>query len=219
MKVEGSTGDKGAVTLAAEQSVLRLPVVTTMILALAALVFPSPSLNFWLIYDRQAIGRGEVWRLLSGNFVHLSAMHFILDMLAMGIVGWAIERRAYRGFGWLTLGVATAIGLGLYFFQPGIARYGGLSGLVIGAVVFLGLNGLSEGGVWRCICALLLGGVVTKLAFESLCAEILFVRGYFVACPVSHIIGGSAAVCLWLFQNAGEKLGKDPRSTGSCRPE
>jgi hypothetical protein len=117
------------------------------------------------------------------------------------------------------LGVATAIGLGLYFFQPGIARYGGLSGLVIGAVVFLGLNGLSEGGVWRCICALLLGGVVTKLAFESLCAEILFVRGYFVACPVSHIIGGSAAVCLWLFQNAGEKLGKDTRSTGSCRPE
>jgi rhomboid family GlyGly-CTERM serine protease len=219
MKVEGSTGDKGAVTLAAEQNVLRLPVVTTTILALAALVFPFPSLNFWLIYDRQAIGRGEVWRLLSGNFVHLSAMHFILDMIAMGIVGWAIERRAYRGFGCLILGITTAIGLGLYIFEPGIAHYGGLSGLVIGAVVFLGLNGLSEGGGWRWVCALLLGGVVAKLTFESLRAETLFVRGHFVACPVSHIIGGSAAVCLWLFQNAGEKLGKDPRSTGSCRPE
>src|SRR5216684_745710 len=102
----------------AQHKTARFPVVTMTLLAVILAVAVFPPLRSILVYDRAAILRGEVLRLITGNLVHLSASHLHYDMLALGMAGCLIEYRGYRHFGWLCGFAAVAIGGALFVFQP-----------------------------------------------------------------------------------------------------
>ena len=51
-----------------------------------------------LRYDRFAIASGELWRLVSGHFVHLAWSHFALNAAALILVSYLVGTR-FAAFG------------------------------------------------------------------------------------------------------------------------
>lgn len=136
----------------------RVPILPLFIVAVAVIVWLNPALSRFAIYDRSAVLRGEIWRLLTAPWVHFTPSHLAYDALALGLAGMLIAWRRYGSIGWLCGLTPLLTGLVLLWLQPELQFYGGLSGLATAAVVFLALHGLREAGLWRWVClAALLG--------------------------------------------------------------
>jgi rhomboid family GlyGly-CTERM serine protease len=118
-----------------------------------------------LRYDRDAIGTGEVWRLVTGHFVHLGWGHLVLNVAGLVLGTWlfAADRSPTQ---WLlaTLASALACGGGLWLFTPEVLWCVGLSGVLHGLMV-VGFGGWAvTGDRWA---VALLAVVVAKLAWEQ----------------------------------------------------
>jgi rhomboid family GlyGly-CTERM serine protease len=86
-----------------------------------------------LAYDRAAIAAGEVWRLVTGHFVHLGWAHCLLNVACVALCASVL---AARDRAWVTLGgLAAGCGVLLWVGAPEVARYVGLSGVVYGLAV------------------------------------------------------------------------------------
>jgi rhomboid family GlyGly-CTERM serine protease len=187
---------------AATRLTMRPPSWTLLICAGAALIFASPALGALLIYDRAGIAHGELWRLATGNLVHFSPAHLCFDLTAFFIAGAIIEVRGYRRFPVLCLAAATLIGIVLYFAEPAMYYYGGLSGVAMAAVTYLCLHGLTEKGAWHWLCAAVLAGVTAKLGFELAFGKSLLGEAgaqEFFPAPLSHLVGTITALLLFVF--------------------
>lgn len=89
-----------------------------------------------LQFDRDAIGRGEWWRLFTGQLVHWSWSHYWLDSSVFLIQGLIVEHRFHGRYG-AALGVGFAmVGLALWGLQPDLTLYRGLSGVVNTQFIF-----------------------------------------------------------------------------------
>lgn len=165
------------------------------------LIFLSPFLESILIYDRTAIAHGEIWRLVTGNLVHFSAAHLAYDLVALLVAGAIIETRGYRYYPALCFVAALFIGMVLYWAEPAMLYYAGLSGVATAAIVYLCLHGLTEKGAWRWVCAAALLGLGIKVGIELTFNEsLLFASGSreFLPAPLSHLVGAGAALFLFV---------------------
>lgn len=112
-------------------------------LCLIALLFATELLGDWgralFSYDRVAIARGEWWRLLSGNFVHLGWYHWFLNELGL-IVLVLLCPESLSPLVWTRRVLLLSVGMSLclYFFVPRLHSYVGMSGVIHGLFV-LGL--------------------------------------------------------------------------------
>lgn len=132
----------------------------------AALALAGDSGRYWLRFDRAAIATGELWRLLSGHFVHLSWSHFALNAMGLLLVCYLVGAR-FTALQWIAISLLTIAGidLGFWLWEPQLAAYVGLSGLLHGILA----AGIVAGLRLRHREAYLLGAiVVAKLAYEQL---------------------------------------------------
>lgn len=118
-----------------------------------------------LQYDRRAIAAGEWWRLLTAHLVHLDSRHAALDLGGLALL-WALFARDLSPRAWavVLLIAAAAIDCGLWFRDPGVMWYLGISGVlhgVLAAAAFVRLRRRDLEG-W-----LLLGLLLAKLAYEQ----------------------------------------------------
>ena len=129
-------------------------------------------LRLLLRYDRSAILHGKVWRLLSGNFVHLGAGHLLEDMAGLVLL-WLLFAEVLPG--WRTplaiLAGSVAVGLGLLLGDPGVEWYVGISGALdtFWAAGALGLIRRRDRFGW-----VLMGFLLVKLAYEQLWGPLPF---------------------------------------------
>ena len=87
-----------------------------------------------LRYQREAIGQGQWWRLVTAHWVHLGVRHLLLDSAGLVLL-WALYARELRPAGWLWVFACStaAIDAGLWWGEPQIHWYAGISGLLHGA--------------------------------------------------------------------------------------
>jgi len=99
----------------------------------------EPAVREALRYDRELIAAGEAWRIVTGNFVHLGVGHLVLDVLGLALL-LLFFRDVFSPRLWLlaTLAGALAVGAGLWFLNPGLPGYLGISG-VLHTLLFAGL--------------------------------------------------------------------------------
>jgi len=183
----------------------QVPVVTALVVAAGIGTYVIPGLASHLVYDRAAILSGEVWRLLTGNWVHFSPSHLFYDLLALGIAGWIIERRGYPYFGLLCVLSALGISTALLAITPEVQSYGGLSGVATGAIIYFALHGLKEPGPWRGICVAALVLTLGKVLLEFMTGRLTFAavdRLPFVPVPLSHLVGGLTASLIFWWSSA-----------------
>ncbi len=107
----------------------------------------------------------EPWRLLTGNLVHLGWSHFFLNILGLALI-WGLFWNCFETYKWviITLISGLAVGLGLYFLNPELVWYVGLSGLLHGLFVAGAVGGIRRGDRRE---AILLVAIVGKLIWEQ----------------------------------------------------
>lgn len=107
----------------------RLPLV----IAGLAIAAQGLGLESSLRYQRELVQHGQWWRLLTGNFVHLGWMHLLRDLAGLLLI-WVLFHRRMSEWSWTILVLLASLGvcLGIYFFNPAIAWYVGLSGMLFG---------------------------------------------------------------------------------------
>ncbi len=103
-----------------------------LISALLVLCWLLP-LEPWFRYEREAIGQGQLWRLLSGNLVHIDGWHLLSNLVGLWLVHWWVADSLSEVRWWVT-SVLCGLGVtaGLYLWHPDIAWYMGFSGALYG---------------------------------------------------------------------------------------
>lgn len=119
---------------------LSIGVISTLAAALSTLANPI------LRFDRGAIHQGEVWRLFSGNFVHLGWSHLLLNLAGLAVI-WMLYHRLLSLRSWLIVVAVSglAVGVGLWLLNPQLEWYVGLSGLLHGLFFAGAITSLAAG--------------------------------------------------------------------------
>jgi rhomboid family GlyGly-CTERM serine protease len=120
----------------------------------------------WLAFSRPAIGAGELWRLLTCHFVHLGPSHLLLNVAGLMLV-WYLVSASFKVADWLLI-LLVVIGLtdaGLWFLEPELVWYVGLSGILHGLLAAGIVGGLRSG---RADLRILGIAVFAKIVYEQL---------------------------------------------------
>ena len=118
----------------------------------------------YLQYQRYAIGHGEIWRVITGHLVHISAMHFLINLFGLLIL-WQLASHWMGNADSLKIFLISMllISLGLYFVYPEIQWYRGLSGALHAFWAAAAILGLERR---RPLAIVLLALLLIKLAWE-----------------------------------------------------
>jgi rhomboid family GlyGly-CTERM serine protease len=184
----------------------RIPCASLLLSLLAAFIFVCPSLAAHLEYNRTAIAAGDIWRLLSGHWVHYGFDHFFWDVLAFGFLGAACERRSRHRLFVCVTSSALAISLSVWYGLPGMNAYRGLSGIDSALVVLLFMELWSEArrsGQPKQIVipAACLIAFVCKVSYELSTGDTIFVKSLgsgMVGVPLAHVAGAAVGFLVGL---------------------
>lgn len=117
-------------------------------------------------YDRSLISQGDLWLLFSGSLVHLNWSHWALNMAGLGIVAFFFSTHAsFRQWLWVLCWSALFVGVGLYWRDPDMQIYVGLSGVLHGLFIFGALREIRAYPTSGYVLLILL---VAKLSWEAL---------------------------------------------------
>lgn len=97
-----------------------------------------------LIYDRTALASGELWRVWTGHLCHFGWFHTLADTAVFfaATLALALRSRSARPTLLHSLFILPAfVSLAIYLLDPAMHRYAGLSGVNVGLLVFLSLDG------------------------------------------------------------------------------
>lgn len=121
--------------------------------------------DLWLRFDRAAILDGQLWRLLTGNLVHLGWPHLAMNLAGLALI-WLLVGHLFTSRQWIWVAIICGLGVsgGLLAFNPELLWYVGLSGVLHGFLISGCLADLRTGhrGAW-----LLLILVWAKLIWEQ----------------------------------------------------
>jgi len=135
-----------------------------------------------LRYDRDAIAGGELWRLVSGHFVHLGLSHLLYNGVGLSLI-WFLVGQSLRPSQWLLVTCVSILcmGAGFWILEPQLQWYVGLSGVQHGFLV----AGILAGYRTRRVEMALLGTIIFgKLVYEQ----------FFGAIPGSELSSGGAVI-------------------------
>ena len=116
------------------------PYVSLLLASFAVVIYFIPDATHWLQYERAAVARGEIWRLLTGHWTHAGFEHLFWDALMLAVLGALCEGIHRRAFVACVLGSAMAIALLLWVFLPEFEIYRGLSGIDSALFVLLAVT-------------------------------------------------------------------------------
>lgn len=210
---QASPSSRTAVSKLALGVTAGLPIATAALTLLAIGIWLVPGASELLEYRREAIASGEFWRAITGHVTHWNADHLLWDALMFAVLGALVERTSRRAFLATCALSAAAISATLWFCQPGLELYRGLSGVDSALFVFqagwLVCESLRER---RRAAAILptvaLAGFAAKIGYELVTGATLFVDSAaagFAPLPLAHVIG--AAVGLLTLGAFVRKLG------------
>ena len=175
-----------------KHSLIVLIITLLSILAFAAEFFIGGHITQALVYQRVLINEGEIWRLFTGHLLHTNGFHFLLNLAAL-IMLWSLHGRFYtnKNYSALFLFCSISTSIGIYFGDPSLTEYVGLSGVLHGVFVFgaiMDIVSKDKTGY------LLFMGVWLKIAHEQI---------YGASADVSDLIEASVAIDAHLWGAVG----------------
>ncbi len=139
-------------------------------------------LDTTLRFDRDAIGAGQPWLLLTGNFVHLGSSHLLMNMAGLVLVVALVWSR-FTWIEWvlITLFSSLVVGVGLYWLDKDVFWYVGFSGTLHGLII---AGCLADLRYYPKSAGVLLVLIIGKLVWEQLAG----------ALPGSESVAGGSVV-------------------------
>lgn len=178
---------------------------------LAALLGLGALIGWWLprgLLDWQPMhATAQPWRWWTAAFVHWSALHLVANLggaLLVGALGHVARLPQALAWAWFAAWPLTHLAL---WVQPGLAHYGGLSGVLHAGVAVAAFGLLARGrGIGRAVGVALAAGLLVKIGLEAPWAGPLRqVTGWDIAiAPLAHLSGAAAgALCAALALRPG----------------
>ncbi|NNC57692.1 MAG: rhombosortase [Woeseiaceae bacterium] len=136
-----------------------------VLIAASGLLLAGETGRELLRFDRAGIGSGEIWRLVTGHFVHLGWPHFTLNAAGLLLV-WYIVGNVFDTQRWLLVSCASLLSMdvGFWLLDPDLMWYVGLSGLLHGILAAGLVEKLKKPDAETIALAVL---VLAKLAWEQ----------------------------------------------------
>jgi rhomboid family GlyGly-CTERM serine protease len=194
-----------------------------LLAAVAVGVWLLPDSGAWLAYERDPIPAGELWRLVTGHFVHWSPGHLVWDVGTFLVLGAACELRSRRRFSVCLAGSAIAIPCAVWLLLPELELYAGLSGIDSALFALLGADLVREHWERRSPAVLATGLVLLlafalKVGFEITTGGTVFVadlgRGI-VPVPHAHLAGALVGLLASALLPGSSRSGPSSLSTAS----
>ncbi|MBI5150570.1 MAG: rhombosortase [Candidatus Omnitrophica bacterium] len=170
------------------QGTHRVPWLTLGLTGLMIVLYlMTPFVFDELLFNRDAVIRGELWRFLTGHFVHCSFEHLFWDLAAFVILGTAVElndRHALiPSLAWSCL----AVSVWLLWGEGKWTTYCGLSGALNGLLVVAAMM------LWRQtrqnMYVVVIFATVAKIIFEFTTHKTIFTSLSSQAVPSAHAAG------------------------------
>jgi rhomboid family GlyGly-CTERM serine protease len=186
----------------------RRPLFTGGLLALLAglfALFPGPES---LAFNADAVAGGEVWRLVTGHFVHADLEHLAWNGLALAVLGWLIEREERTLL--LVALSAGVLSVSALLLSPlaTLSQYCGLSGVLNSLLVVTLFVEWRRGAG---LPVLLVGaGSVAKLIWELSHGSSLLTQIDWPPYPAAHAAGMLGGILMLLLSPATRKW-RSPR--------
>lgn len=193
----------------------RIPWLFLALGAVALLIQLNPAWRPSLLYDRTALAAGGFWRIWTGHLVHFGWPHFLADTGLWLILGWLLEAR-HPVFSRVALAAMPAfISAVIWWFDPEMARYGGLSAVNLGLLLFLALQGWQRnwaGWFWPAVLVIYAGEVVFEIIQGGRGGGLIRFDDPAVRVATNaHLASASYALLAWLVARATKK----PEPAGS----
>jgi rhomboid family GlyGly-CTERM serine protease len=173
---------------------LRLPCHTFLLLivALALYAFGGPAPEV-LVFDRQAIMHGELWRLFTGHWVHGDLEHLVWNLAAFVILGWMIETSICPSRLYIALLAGMCIvDICVWWFIPTLGLYCGLSGILNTLLFLVLIDGWLKSQ--NIVFPLVMVAAIAKIVFEMVTSSAIFTHTTWPSVPEAHLAGALAAV-------------------------
>ncbi len=157
--------------------------VAVMVLICLTTLLPDSTVHsLALVHDK--ISNGEVWRIVTSQFVHLGFNHTVLNLVGYLIVSASFREDISPREEMITLAICVlGVGWGIYLFNPEIGWYVGLSGAIYGILTHYLIIGWQRSAVLSGFFGVYLIG---KFIYEQLIAGPDTVT--------AGIIGGAVAI-------------------------
>lgn len=119
----------------------------------------------WLEYQKNAIEQGQVWRLISGHFVHSNTNHLLMNSLGF-LALWSLHGQYYQTKSLISITFTSAllVSISLYLFSD-IHTYVGFSAVLHSLIAWGALKDIQQ---HEKTGYLLLIGVITKVIWEQI---------------------------------------------------
>ena len=118
-----------------------LPLHTIYIILFLVMGVMMQNFQETLVFSQEKISSGEVWRIWSGQFVHINYLHLLLNGLGFGILIFLYQHSISTTQLFVQIVyLASCIGLSLYFFSPKIQLYAGFSGILYGLFIIAAIQ-------------------------------------------------------------------------------
>ena len=185
----------------------RIPCASLLFVLAAVGIYVLPGAARLLEYDRAALARGELWRMVTCHWTHFSLQHLFWDALTLGCLGWACQQRSRRRFLLSVAGAAVAIPLVNWALVPGMSTYRGLSGLDSAAYTLLAVSVLRDNvrarrWGWVAAAGTALIALAAKIICEMATGSAVFVSGGesgVLPVPLAHEVGAAVGILAGLF--------------------
>lgn len=114
-----------------------LIVALLSVIAFISDYFLGEPLTQTLVYERNLIAEGEIWRIFTGHILHTNGYHLLLNLAALFML-WALHGHFYsiKNYTALFLFCSITTSFGIFYFDPTLIQYVGLSGVLHGVFVF-----------------------------------------------------------------------------------
>ena len=139
------------------------------------------------VFDRVAIAQGEWWRLITGHWVHSDLAHAGWDIAALLLLGALFEARLQWRLPLALLVATVGIDVWLWWGDPALRYYCGLSG-ILNSLLVVGLLQL-----WRDLrhSLIMFTGVAAavKIIVEINAGQALLIQTAWPSVPTVHAVG------------------------------
>ncbi len=154
-----------------------------------------------LLFQRNSINNGQLWRLLTGNWVHTNYYHLLMNLTGLGFICLLFKDHFSIKHFYISLLITTiAVGLGLYFFSQQLMWYAGLSGALYGLYIIAASAALQNKDYIASLPILI--AIPVKLAWDSQHSDLTNSSAELIGAPIAtdaHIYGLIAGIILSLF--------------------
>ncbi|MGO1191382.1 rhombosortase [Vibrio casei] len=126
--------------------------------------FQIPIINDWMLWDRDAILTGQVWRIVTGNFAHTNIYHLGMNLIGLWLI-CSIFRPELKPRSFLLIIGCLALAVGTLLLTTSMYIYVGLSGILHGLFACYALTEYRKGkkaSLWLVL------GLLTKILWEQL---------------------------------------------------